>query len=486
MRRVLGESDDVHFQHFTVKWGQTAGIVIFIEGLTNTSDLQGHVLQPLMERAPEGQLAPGLQAFGDRVLHIADRQMTSDPTRIRDEVYHGKTALLVDGFAAALLLGVQGWEERSVESPPTESGLRGPRDGFVENITANIALVRRRLCDPGLRVRFFRVGARTQTKVAMLYLDDLARPRLVQELATRISAVSFDGILDTNQLREFVAGSGFSPFPKMESTERPDRVTAALLSGKVAVLMDTSPFVTVAPATLPDFLWATDDYYTSPAVALLVRLVRVLGWLGSTFLPALYIAIEMYNPDLIRSDMALFLARERVGVPLGPSLEIYFLEAIMEMLYEATVRLPSKVGSAATVVGGLIIGQAAVQARVISAAAIIVAALAAIGSFTYPGQEIAQVWRAAKWLLLIVTSFFGVYGLFAAAVALFSYLAAQDSFGTPYLAPLVPLILPDLLRDSLYRKPWDQVRRRPRTYGALDPDRTSEPQSRKYQDGGER
>lgn len=439
-----------------------------------------------MEKQPGNEPVADLAALGRQLVSIADHYVTADPHVVRDEVYRGKSALLVDGLAGALILGTQGWEERPVQSPPTESPLRGPRDGFVENITNNVALVRRRLNDPGLCIRFFRLGARSKTRVALLYVAELARPALVHELQTRIAAVEFDGILDSNQLRELLAGPGFSPFPRMETTERPDKVAAALLSGKVAVLVDNSPFAAVAPITLMDTFWAPDDYYTSPAVTLLVRTVRLIGWAAVVFLSPLYISIEMYNPDVVRTDLALFLAAERQGIPLTAVLEVIFLEAMNEMIFEATVRLPAKIGSAATVVGGLIIGQAAARAGLVSNIVIIVVAISAIGSFTLPSPEFGQAWRTTKWILMMAGALFGVYGIYLAAFCLLSWLAAQDSFGTPYLTPLAPLIPADLKRDALYRKPWGEVRRRPATYRARDRDRTGAPQNRKYRDGGER
>lgn len=486
LQEALGEGDDIRHQSCRLRWDGRAALLVYIDGLCSSETLQGHVLRPLMAERPAGKPPRDLADLGQRLITVTEQRVLTDVTRVRDAIYSGNAALLVDGFAGALVLGTQGWEERPVQSPPSESALRGPRDGFIESISTNIALVRRRICDPTLRVRYFRVGARTRTRVVLLYLADLARPALVHELATRLAAVEFDGILDTAQLREFLVGQGFNPFPKMEMTERPDKVAAALLSGKVAVLVDNSPFAAVAPTTLIDFLWAPDDYYSNPAVALLVRLVRLIGWGATMLLSPLYIALQAYNPELVRSDMALFLARERLGVPLTAPLEIIFLAIMMELIFEATVRLPAKIGSAATVVGGLIIGQAAVQARIISSGVIIVVAISAIGSFTLPGQEMGQVWRAIKWLLIVAASTFGVYGLFALAFVLLSWLAAQDSFGTPFLAPLAPMIPGDLLQDFAYRKPWDAWRRRPATYRPQDPDRTGAAQARKFRDGGER
>nr|PZN37617.1 MAG: hypothetical protein DIU70_12325 [Bacillota bacterium] len=486
LQEAMGTSDDIHYLPLRLRWRNTPALVVYLDGLTSTDSLHGDVLEPLRRNLPSREPPGDLADLAAQLLNTGVALVTRDPARVREEVCRGKSALLVDGYSGALILDTQGWEERPVQSPPSETLLKGPRDGFVENVTTNVAMVRRRLGGPGLVVRHFRVGRRGRTRVAVLYIQDLAPRRLVQEIIGRIRSVEYDAVLDSFQLRELLAGPVLSPFPRIEGTERPDKVAAALLSGKVAVIMDTSPFALVAPSTLIDSILAPDDYYSTPLLTLFVRLVRLAGWMVMVLAPPLYIAIEMYNPDIVRTELALYLAQERSGIPLTAAMEVYFLEVVMEMIYEATIRLPAKVSATATVVGGVIVGQAAVQARFISGTALVVAAISAIGSFTLPGPEIGQTWRATKWVLMVAASFFGVYGLFAAGFALTVWLASQDSFGTPYLAPLAPFIFQDLKRDSLWRKPLGEMKGRPRTYRAQDPDRTGRRQNRKYQDQGER
>lgn len=485
LRTALGPSEDIVYQALRVRAEQRA-LLIFLKGLVDVEALQEHVIAPLVMAEPAGGLPPTLAELGRHMIHVAMWKAAADPAVVRDSVLRGNAALLVDGYPGALLLEVQGWKERPVQSPPSEAGLRGPRDGFVENAVTNVSLIRRRINDANLVVREWRVGARTKTLVMVLHINDIARPRLVAEIHSRVEAIEFDGLLDATQVRELVTGMPWSPFPKMESGERPDKVVSALLAGKVAVVVDNSPFVLVAPTTLMETLWAADDYYTTPLVTSMVRMARLIGTAASVFLSPLYIGIMMFNPGLVRTDLAIYLARERAGIPLTPALEVVFLEVMMEILHEATVRLPTKVGSAATVVGGLIIGQAAVEARLLSGIVVIAVAISAVGSFTLPGQEIGQCWRATKWVLIAAATVFGVYGVYAASFILFSWLASQDSFGTPYLAPLAPLIPGDLARDSLLRRSWSMLRRRPETTRPRDTDRTGRPQNAKYLDGGER
>lgn len=485
LRHAMREDADIRFHRFTLRWGERSALLLFAEGLVSIDGIHAHVLNPLMELKPDQDPPAQLGDWGRQLVQVADQRVLTDLEQLRLKVYRGKTALLIDGCQGALILGVEGWEQRQVQAPPTESLLKGPRDGFVENIATNLALVRRRICTTSLKVRNFEIGARSKTRVSLLHVNDITHPTLVHEVTTRLEAISFDAILDASQLREMLVGSGFSLFPKMELTERPDKIIASLLSGKIAILVDNSPFAITAPTTLIDGLGAPDDYYSMPIVTLFIRTVRTIGLLATLFASPLYIAVQMYTPEVVRTDLVLYLTRERLGVPLTAALEIYFLEVMSEMIFEGTVRLPSKIASAATVVGGLIIGQAAVQARVISGLVIIVVAISSIGSFTLPGPESGQIWRVTRWLLILGASLFGIYGIFTAAFCLVCYLASQDSFGVPYLAPVAPLIPQDLREDYPFRAPWGKLWRRPATYRSQDPDRAPRPQNRKYRDGGE-
>ena len=484
LRKALGPSEDIICQELRLRAGGRKVLLVFVEGMIDRDSLQEHAIAPLATTdLPEG-LPPTLEELGFRLISVVVRKVVTDPAQVREKVCRGNVALLIDGYPGALVLGLQDWEERAIQSSPSESGLRGPRDAFVENVVTNINLIRRRLNDPHLIVKYYRVGVRSRTLVAVLHIADIARDRLVTEIQDRVAAIEFDGVLDSAQMRELITGMPWAP--KMEMTERPDKIVAGLLSGKVAVVTDNSPFTLTAPTTLMDTLWAADDYYSSPAITILTRFIRLVGVGVTLFLSPLYVGITMFNPGLLRSDLAFYMARERAGIPLVPTLETIFLEIMMEVLHEATIRLPSKIGSAATVVGGLIIGQAAVQARLLSGIVVIVAAISAIGSFTLPSQEMGQAWRVTKWALILAASTFGVYGIFVTSFMLFSWLASQDSFGTPYLAPVAPLIPGDLARDSLLRKPWGLVRRRAQSLRPKDPDRTSRSQDLKYRDGGER
>lgn len=468
-----GRNDDWVVRRFRI--GGPAGTpaaLVYTESLVDTDLLQRDVLGRLMDRAAAGTgRAPDVAVLAEAHIPVAACELADRLDALRQGVARGEPALLIEGSRRALGLKLQHFADRSIESPPNEFGLRGPRDGFVENLQTNLGLLRRRLTGRSFQVEIHTVGRRTRTRVALAFAPDLAREPLVQAIRQRLNRLEYDGLLDSSQLAEMLTGSALNPFPLLHATERPDRVAAALLDGKVALLVDGTPGVLTAPATFPEFLWAADDYYSSPLITLLTRFARVVGLLAVVYLPAVYVGVELYNPGLVRTPLALFLASERTGLPLNALTEVVILELMMEMIHESTVRLPSRVGSAATIVGGLIVGTAAVQARILSSLVVIITAAAAIGTFTFPSQDMSRAWRAVKWLVILAAGMFGVYGIFVATVCLVLFINSLDVFGLPYLAPLAPPLWRDLARDFALRLPWSAANRRPDTFSPPDPTR---------------
>lgn len=449
--------------------GGRRAAVVYAPGLVNVDLLQRDVLGPLLSRDPSASADPATLA--ETCLPVASYTTVRELPPLQQRVNRGQPALLVDGSRAALALAVVEQPGRSIESPPQESGLRGPRDGFVEDLETNLALLRRRVTDSTLRIEQHTLGRRSRRQVALVYIADLAPVGVVDLLRRQLQNFDYEGLLDVGQLGLMLQGHRKSPFPLYRITERPDVVQAGLIGGRVAVLVDGSPGVLLQPAVLLSFLWAPDDYYTNYLVALIVRVARVAGLLAVVYAPALYVGVELYNPGLLRTSMALFLAGERTGLPFNAATEIIFLELMMEMIHEATLRLPARVGSAATIVGGLIVGQAAVQARLLSSVVIIVVAMGAIGSFTFADQEMARVWRGVKWVVILFAMTFGLYGVFIATVLLLLYLNSLSSAGVPYLAPMAPVLWRDLARDFIQRRPWASMHRRSDTFRPRDPTR---------------
>lgn len=446
-----------------------AAAVVFIDGMTEKVALEDRIIRPLQLGPREG-LGPfrgprdrWLEEAGERLVPVSGHEVVATFGEAVAALSRGQSVLFLHSSPGGLQLSTQGWKERQVEAAPSETTIRGPKVGFTENLVANIALVRRHIQDPTLRIDSFELGVRSRTRVAVIYLEALARPAVVEEVERRLKRVDMDQIGGSQQLAELIAPGYHGPFSLHMMTERPDRVAYKLYLGKVAILLDGTPDALLVPVVLVENLISMDDFYGPAFLTSFQRILRLLAWAVVIFTPALYVAVMAYNPDVVKVDLAIVLAGARVGVPLNVVMEVVLLEVMMELLQEATVRLPSKIGSTATVVGGLIIGQAAAQARLVSNIMVVIVAMTAIASFAFPIYEHGVAWRIVKWVNVAAAATFGLIGLYISMTFIFFYLNSLESFGVPYLAPLSPLVPQDLISGILIRAPFWARPRRPKT-----------------------
>jgi hypothetical protein len=381
----------------------------------------------------------------------------SDLVRV---VLTGGTILLVQGLDRGIAISTQGWDHRQPEEPTTEPVVRGPKEGFVEVAAVNLVLVRRRLADERLRMEQHTVGTRTGTAVYLLYMTELALPELVDEVRQRIKRISIDGILESGMLEELIEDTPFTPFPLMKATERPDVVAGGLLEGKVAIVVDGTPHVLLAPITLAGAMQAAEDYYERWLMASFIRLLRYFFLVVALLGPSLYIGMTTYHHEMLPTDLLLSLAAAREGVPFPAVVEALLMEFTFEALREAGVRLPKTVGQAVSIVGALVIGEAAVRARIVSPVMVIVVSITGISSFVIPSFSTALAIRLLRFPLMLLTGVFGFYGLLLGLLALSIHLAGLRSFGVPYMSPTMPPTPADF-RDLMIRVPWWAMRKRP-------------------------
>lgn len=447
VQRAGGGSD---VTHFSLARGQAA--VVFIRGLADADVLRQHAQDPRLAEAGAGEVLDLLAPL---------RPRRADPDDALLSLLSGEAVLLLPPpQAQPWVLHTSGWKERDVQSPSTETSIRGPRDAFIENIEVNIALVRRRLRSPAVHVEEHRVGSVSRTRVAVLYHAERVSTDLLREVRARLRQVGVAAVSDASHLGELMAGPYWTPFPLYLSTERPDRVADALVTGKVIVMTDGSPWAIVAPVRVLDLFFSVDDYYVRPTIATLLRLTRLMGWIGLVLFPAMYVALEAYNPEVLRVELALTIEASRTGVPLNVVLEAIYIIVMMELIQETAIRLPEKIGGATTIVGALIIGEAVARARIVSDIVIVIIAMAAIGSLSLPDREAAAAWRISSILLLAAASVMGGVGVVLGLIALVFHLNSLESFGVPYLAPLAPPEPGELIRDGLVRVPrWTRASR---------------------------
>lgn len=375
----------------------------------------------------------------------------------------GDAVLFVDGVAAALKIPDKGYPKMGVSPSETEKVVRGSSEGFTESEKANTALIRKRIRNTGLKVKEFQVGVRSFTNVALVYMEDLADPTLVQETHRRLTAYEIDGVMDSGVLEQLAERKWYSPFPQFQSTRRPDRAAMAVLEGKVVVLVDNSPVALLLPTDINSFLKTTDDYYNRFHMATFARLIRYVAAFFAFTLPGLYLAVTNFHTQILPTPLLLSFWEARMGVPFPAALEVLLMELSFELLREAGVRLPGTMGNTIGIVGGLIIGQAAVEANLVSPIVVILVAFTALCSFAIPNEEFAFSFRILKFVLLALSTWLGFFGFLVGVFGVLVHIASLKSFNIPYLTPYVGAQLNGYEdeKDSIIRYPLRKIWKRP-------------------------
>lgn len=464
VRKIMGNARDLAIREFTLAADDDVrAAVIALGGMASRDLVNTHVLNTLMldVRFPapigRGELFRRIKQYGISNLLLKEDKTIQD---IIDEVISGNAIFLMDGVDRALSIGTRGWKDRSVAEPITEGAVRGPRDGFTETIRNNTALIRRRIKSPDLRIDGLKVGERTLTDVMLVYLEGVAKKEIVEEVKKRLQRIKIDGVLESGYLEELIEDNPRSPFPQIEHSERPDKVAAAILEGRIAILVDTTPFVLMIPTVFTQFIQASEDYYERYYLAALMRIVRIAAYILSMTLPAVYIALTSFHQEMIPTPLALSIAASREGVPFPAIGEALIMEATFEILREAGIRLPRPTGQAVSIVGALVIGEAAVQAGIVSQAMVIIVALTGISSFAIPAFNAAAVGRLLRFPLMILASILGLFGILAGLSIIMIHMCSLRSFGVNYLDPLTSADAGDY-KDVAVRKPWWAMLRRP-------------------------
>ncbi|WP_426446913.1 spore germination protein [Paenibacillus sp. S-38] len=460
LRRLLGDSDDV-----VVRQLDNGCALVYIDGLADSETVSRELIAPLLSLGKEereslaraGELEAQLRS---RLLAAGELHCTDSSAAAVNAVLDGGTVILADGLGEAFTAGTPGWERRAVEEPKTQTVVRGPKESFTETLRTNTSLLRRKIRSPKLRLQTLRIGRMTQTQVALAYIDGIADEGVVRELKRRLEGIDTDSILESSYIEEFIEDSPYSPLPTLANTERPDAVAAGLLEGQVAVFVDGTPFVLLGPVTFFNFLQSSEDYYQRYDIATFIRLIRYGSFVVSMLLPALYIAITTFHQEMLPTTLLISLAAQREGVPFPAFVEAMIMEVTFEVLREAGIRMPRVVGPAISIVGALVLGQAAVQAGLVSAAMVIVVSFTAISNFVIPALNVTVAARLVRFILMILAATLGLFGIVAGFMTLLIHMASLRSLGVPYLSPLAPLNLSSL-KDAIVRMPWWTLKRRP-------------------------
>ncbi|WHH57775.1 spore germination protein [Petroclostridium sp. X23] len=464
LRKKMGFASDLIVREFTFAPDiNIKAAVILIKGLAERKLINAQVIGALMSNDKLNNAKNHtaffqmIEEYGIPSTYVTEE---SDVNNILDQLIDGNTILLIDKVDKVLIVGSAGWKDREVSEPAAENVVRGPKDGFTENIEDNTARIRRRIKSPDLRMELLIIGTRTKTKVLIVYLEGVAREDLVSEVRNRLGRIEIDSILESGYIEELIEDDPFSPFPQLEHTERPDKVCASILEGRVAILVDTTPHVLIVPTIFFQFIQSSDDYYERFMIGTLTRFIRVVAFFISMTLPAIYIALTSFHQEMIPTTLALSIAASREGVPFPSIGEVFIMEATFEILREAGLRLPKQAGQAVSIVGGIVIGQAAVQAGIVSQAMVIVVALTGISSFAIPAFNAAASGRLIRFPLMLMASILGLPGILAGLSIIIIHLNSLRSFGVNYMEPFVSARKNEF-KDILIRSPRWAMNRLP-------------------------
>ncbi|MCM3000278.1 MULTISPECIES: spore germination protein [Paenibacillus] len=458
LKQVFEHCFDIVFQRVDLS-NECNVLMVYVDGMIDKNAFKSPLFQSwLLEKTgisvKETVNYPNLK---EHFAVIGPLRHESRLQEIAESILQSYLAVFVDGEPEAILLETSGWEHRGVEEPTSEVSIRGPKESFTEMLQTNTNLIRRRIRTPKLKLESVVLGELSKTKVAIAYVEGQAGPDLVELVKQRISNIQMDIILESGYIEELIEDKSFSPFPQLLDTERPDIVAANLIEGKVAILTDGTPQALLVPMTFWTAFQAAEDYYERFIYATLIRWTRFILFTISLYMPSLYVAITTFHPQLLPSNFLLSITSAREGVPFPAVIEALLMEFLFEGLREAGVRLPKAVGSAVSIVGALVIGEAAVQAGIVSAPMVIIVSVTGIASFTIPRYNMSIAFRILRFPLLLISGAFGLFGIAMVSIIILIHMARLESFGVPYLSPIAPF-QPSQIKDVLIRAPWWKLR----------------------------
>ena len=444
---------------------------IYVDSMADQRFISEHVVQNFILTMRDRDIASTIPVHKKEIYNLLrDIGITSPDISETDNmddlitfILSGDAVLLIEGNPKGIIIASRGFPNRGVQQADTEVVVQGSKEAFSEVIRFNTCLIRRRIRDTALKVKQSRVGRRTQTDIALMYIEGIAREQILADVEARLKNIDIDGILDSGYIEQLIEDDWKSPFPQCQMTERPDTAAAAILEGRIVIIVDNSPFVLIVPTTMNTFFQSVEDYSQRFEIMSFTRLLRFAGGFLAVCLPALYIVIATHHPAMLPMFLMLNFASASQGVPFPAVGELILMDLAFEMLKEAGVRLPGAMGGAIGVVGGLIMGQAAVEAGLVSPIVVIVIAVTSIAGFAIPHMSLVNGFRLVKYMLIIFAAIAGLFGFWIGMILIIIHLASLKSFGIPYLFPFAAGEVTgnkDYL-DSFFRPPFFMMKKRP-------------------------
>jgi spore germination protein KA len=475
IQTLLRNSNDIIIREFCFgNESQVHAALVFIDGMVNKGIINANIVKPLIYDThlikSQALNENDIKFIRRSLLAVGDVNEKAGFDKLIASLLYGNAIFLLDGSDSFLDIDAKGWETRAIEEPKIEQTVRGPREGFTETLRTNTSMLRRKIHNPNLVFEQMILGKRTHILVCLAYVKGVAPPALVEEVKRRLKLIKTDDILESGYIEQFIEDAPYSPFATVGNSEKPDRVAAKILEGRVAILVDGTPFVLTVPSLFIESFQAAEDYYSRPYYASLVRFIRFIAFMITLLAPGLYVALESFQPELVPTPLLLTMAAAVEGTPFPAVVEALIMGIIFELLREGGIRLPATIGPALSIVGALIIGDAAVKAGLIGAPMVIVIALTAVSSFLVISHTDAVT--LLRFGLIIMAGFLGIYGLGIGLIAILFHLCSLRSFGLIYLSPIDPISWSHL-KDTFIRVPLRfLVVRRP-VIREIDPERTS-------------
>ncbi|MBL4930361.1 spore germination protein [Clostridium sp. YIM B02565] len=452
-------NDDFTIKYLQIKSLMRKGAVLFIDPLVDKQRINDHIISPLLFTMLDNISGNIGTILVEQVLSLKDTKNTNDINTIIDEVLSGNTILLIDKCNTAIILNTDNFQHRAIEKPTNENTLKGPKEAFTEWGEGNRSLIRKSLKTPTLVTETLSIGKDKHRAVSLMYLNNLVNSELLSKVKERIYSINNEDIDRIVMLEQWIEDRPYSLIPTTFTTERPDRVCYFLKEGHIALLMDSSSNVIIVPVTFWTFFHTADDMYQRWLFGNFLRIIRVVAIFIAIMLPGLYIAVTNFHTDIIPTDLVIAVAASREKLPFPALVEILLMEMSFELIREAGVRIPTAVGPTIGIVGALILGQAAVEANIVSPILVIVVALTGLSSFAIPEQSIGFIARISRFIFLFAGTLGGFFGIGIVLTAAIAYTSVVESFGVPYFSPKAPHYPSS--RDFFTRRPIFKLNKQP-------------------------
>ncbi|MED3562954.1 spore germination protein [Bacillus xiapuensis] len=453
----FGNSTDIVFRE--ISFSKVKGSVVYVDGLADNHTINDFFIEALTEESKKVEIN-SFELMLNFATGLGSVQAIDNWDKVYEFLLSGNTIIFLNGYNQAISVETKGWEKRAISEPTTELSIRGPKDSFTETLRTNTAQIRRRIKSPNLWLETIKIGTVSQTDVGIMYIKGIANEKIVTEVKDRLNRINMDSIVGSGYIEQLIEDQSWTSFPTTFHVERPDVVTSHLLEGRIALIVDGSPFVLTVPAIFIQFFQAPDDYYSRFDLSTAIRLLRILAFFIAIMGPALYISATTFHQEMIPTTMAIAIAAQRENVPFPAFVEALIMEVTFEILREAGLRLPRAVGQAVSIVGALVIGQAAVQAGFVSPVMVIVVSITAIANFSTPSFAMAIAARLIRFILMFLATILGFYGIMLGIMFMSIHLCSLRSFGIPYMMPLAPFNIRNQ-QDVFLRFPIWAMKNRP-------------------------